>query len=77
MRKVVAYELLSLDGVAEEPRDYITDFDAAVQANLDRVIADQDAVLLRRRTWDDGPPSGPRATSSRSRVSSTASRSSW
>ena len=53
MRKVVAYELLSLDGVAEEPRDYITNFDDAMQANLDRVIADQDAVLLGRGQWDE------------------------
>jgi dihydrofolate reductase len=53
VRKVVAYELLSLDGVAEHPRDYITDFDDAMQANLGRVIADQDAVLLGRRTWDE------------------------
>ena len=53
MRKVVAYELLSLDGVAEEPTDYITDWDDEVDANLGRVIAGQDAVLLGRRTWDD------------------------
>ena len=53
MRKVVAYELLSLDGVAEDPMDYITDWDDEMDANLGRVIADQDAVLLGRRTWDD------------------------
>lgn len=53
MRKVVAYELLSLDGVAESPMDYITDWDDAMQLNLGRVIADQDAVLLGRRTYDD------------------------
>ena len=62
MRKVVAYELLSLDGVAEEPRDYITDFDDAMQANLGRVIADQDAVLLGRRTWDDWAAFWPKST---------------
>jgi dihydrofolate reductase len=53
VRKVVAYELLSLDGVAEKPNDYITDWDDEVEAHLGRVIADQDAVLLGRRTWDD------------------------
>lgn len=53
MRKVVAYELLSLDGVAEDPPDYITDWDDAMDENLGRVIADQDAVLLGRQTWDD------------------------
>ncbi len=53
MRKIVAYELLSLDGVAEEPTDYITDWDEEMDANVARVIAHQDAVLLGRRTWDD------------------------
>ena len=53
MRKVVSYELLSLDGVAEDPMDYITDWDDEMEANLAGVIADQDAVLLGRQTWDD------------------------
>jgi dihydrofolate reductase len=53
VRKVVAYELLSLDGVAEEPTNYITDWDDEVDAHLAGVIADQDAVLLGRRTWDE------------------------
>ena len=53
MRKVVAYELLSLDGVAEHPDEFVTDFDDAMDENLDRVIATQDAVLLGRRTYDD------------------------
>jgi dihydrofolate reductase len=53
MRKVVAYELLSLDGVAEHPREFITEFDEAMSENLGRVIASQDAVLLGRRTYDD------------------------
>jgi dihydrofolate reductase len=53
VRKVIAYELLSLDGVAEEPTDYITDFDDEMEANLAAVIAGQDTVLLGRRTWDD------------------------
>ncbi len=53
MRKVVAYELLSLDGVAEQPDEFITDFDDVMRDNLGRVIATQDAVLLGRRTYDD------------------------
>ena len=53
MRKVVVYELLSLDGVAEHPMEFVTNWDAAMQENLGRVIATQDAVLLGRRTYDD------------------------
>ena len=53
MRKVVAYELLSLDGVAERPDEFVTDFDDVMRKNLDRVIATQDAVLLGRRTYDE------------------------
>ena len=53
MREVVAYELLSLDGVAEQPMEFITDFDEVMRDNLGRVIAAQDAVLLGRRTYDD------------------------
>jgi dihydrofolate reductase len=53
MRKVVAYELLSLDGVAERPDEFVTDFDDVMRENLGRVIAAQDAVVLGRRTYDD------------------------
>lgn len=53
MRKVVAYELLSLDGVAEQPNDFITEWDDAMDENLGRVIGTQDAVVLGRRTYDD------------------------
>lgn len=53
MRRVVAYELLSLDGVAEQPDDFITDFDDVMEQNLGRVIAAQDVVLLGRRTYDE------------------------
>jgi dihydrofolate reductase len=53
MRKVVLYELLSLDGVAESPDGFFLDFDDVMRENLHRVIADQDAVLLGRRTYDD------------------------
>jgi dihydrofolate reductase len=53
VRKVVAYELLSLDGVAEQPDEFITDFDEVMGKNLARVIVSQDAVILGRRTYDD------------------------
>jgi dihydrofolate reductase len=53
MRKVVAYELLSLDGVAERPDEFLTDFDDVMRENLGRVIATQNAVVLGRRTYDD------------------------
>jgi dihydrofolate reductase len=52
-RKIVVYELLSLDGVTEQPDEFITDFDNEMRDNLGRVIATQDAVLLGRRTYDD------------------------
>jgi dihydrofolate reductase len=53
VRKVVVYELVSLDGVAERPDDFITDWDDAMQANLGEVIAAQDAVILGRRSYDE------------------------
>lgn len=53
MRKVVAYQLLSLDGVAEAPDAFITTWDEAMDANLAAVIGTQDAVVLGRRSYDD------------------------
>jgi dihydrofolate reductase len=56
MRKVVVYELLSLDGVAEGPLGFFndfTDFDELMAENLGRVIGSQDTVLLGRRTYDE------------------------
>jgi dihydrofolate reductase len=53
VRKVVVYEFLSFDGVAEQPDEFITDFDDVMEDNLARVIATQDAVLLGRQTYDD------------------------
>lgn len=53
MRKVVAYELLSLDGVAEQPDAFFLEFDEVMRENLRRVIATQDVVLLGRRTYDE------------------------
>jgi dihydrofolate reductase len=51
VRKIVVYELLSLDGVAEAPDSFIADWDDAMNANLAAVIAAQDAVILGRRSY--------------------------
>ena len=53
MRKVVVYELSALDGVAEAPDGFITNWDDAMDANLAEVIATQDAVILGRRSYDE------------------------
>ena len=53
MRKIVVYELLSLDGVAEAPDTFFADWDGAMDANLARVIATQDAVILGRRSYTE------------------------
>jgi dihydrofolate reductase len=52
MRNVVLYQLLSLDGVAEEPSDWVFDSDEAIFDHLGRVIANQDDVLLGRGTYE-------------------------
>ena len=52
MRKVVVYELLSLDGVAEAP-DTFFGWDDALDAELAAVIGTQDAVILGRRSYDE------------------------
>lgn len=52
MRDVVLYTLISLDGVAEEPGDWMFEADEQVFANLARVITTQDDVLLGRGTYD-------------------------
>ena len=53
MRKVVVYELLSLDGVAESPDGFFTDWDDVMDANGAALIATQDAVILGRRSYDE------------------------
>ena len=52
MRKVVLYQLHSLDGVAEEPSDWMFDAGEAVFDNLGGIIATQDDILLGRGTYD-------------------------
>ena len=53
MRKVVVYELVSLDGVAEDPDSFLDDWDDIMDANLAAVIATQDAVILGRRSYSE------------------------
>jgi len=53
MRTIVAYLLVSLDGVAEEPSDFITEWDQEMDQNLADVISTQDAVLLGRHMYEE------------------------
>jgi len=53
VRKVVVYTLISLDGVAEAPEVFVTEFDQAMEENLADVIGSQDAVVLGRRMFDE------------------------
>ena len=52
MRRVVLVHMWSLDGVAEEPSDWLFDVDRAIFDNLAEVIGSQDAVLLGHGTYD-------------------------
>ena len=52
VRTLTSYLLLSLDGVAEEPGDWMFEADGDVFANLARVIGTQSDVLLGRATYD-------------------------
>ena len=53
MRRLVAYELVSLDGVAEDPDAFMLEWDQDMDDNLGRVIGTQDTVLLGRRTYEE------------------------
>jgi dihydrofolate reductase len=53
MRKVVAFEFLSLDGVAEGPDRFFTAWDDVVDEAGTALIATQDAVVLGRRSYDE------------------------
>ena len=52
MRKIVVYELLSLDGVAD-PAEIFPGWDDGWDAELAAVIETQDAVILGRRTYTE------------------------
>ena len=53
MRKVVAFQFLSLDGVAERPDSFLTDWDDVMDASGATLITTQDAVILGRRSYDE------------------------
>ena len=53
MRPVVLYTLLSLDGVAESPDQFVFDWDDRLDGKLADVIAEQDAVLLGHQMYDE------------------------
>lgn len=53
MRPVVLYTLLSLDGDAKAPDEFVLDWDAELDANLAEVIGRQDAVLLGRNMYEE------------------------
>ncbi|MDT7539481.1 MAG: hypothetical protein QOI82_3066 [Actinomycetota bacterium] len=53
MRRVVVFEFLSVDGVAEQPDRFFTDWDDVVDQAGTELIATQDAVILGRRSYDE------------------------
>ena len=61
MRKVVLYELMSVDGVAEEPDSWLFDVDEEFMDNLATVIELQDDVVLGRRRYDEWADYWPRS----------------
>ena len=62
MRNVVLYQLLALDGVAEEPGNWLFEGGDELMANLARVIARQDTVVMGRGTYDYWVDFWPTAT---------------
>jgi dihydrofolate reductase len=53
MRRVVVYALVSVDGVAEDPDQFLFQFDEVMEANLGELIGTQDAVVLGRKMYDE------------------------
>lgn len=62
MRKIVGYLLMSLDGVVEEPSDWLEHFDEDADQNMVEVINAQDAVLLGRVMYQQWAAHWPTAT---------------
>ncbi len=63
-RNVVLYELMSLDGYADDPGEgeWFGDADARLMDFLGDVIGSQDTVLLGRRTYEKWAPHWPTST---------------
>src|SRR5262249_40512705 len=54
MRKVVSYVVYSLDGVAQDPQNFVFDrFDPEMMSYLKALIDRQDAILLGRVTYEE------------------------
>jgi dihydrofolate reductase len=53
VRSIVVYELLSLDGIAEDPDRFFPEWDDALDAHLAAVISTQDTVILGRRSYTE------------------------
>ncbi len=63
MSKIVVSYFLSLDGVAENPDTFLTDWDDDVMdANMSAAIDRQDAVILGRRSYDEWVGFWPEST---------------
>lgn len=62
MRKVVGYLLMTLDGVVEEPSEWLEHFDEDLTENMVEVINAQDAVLLGRVMYQQWATYWPTAT---------------
>ena len=62
MRKVVGYLLMALDGVVEDPGEWLEDFDEDMRENMVEVINAQDAVLLGRVMYQEWATYWPTAT---------------
>jgi dihydrofolate reductase len=64
LRNVVLYELMSLDGVADDPGEgeWFGDADERLMENLSQVISTQDTVLLGRRTYEKWAVDWPAST---------------
>ena len=63
-RRVVVYELMSLDGFADDPGEgeWFRDADENLLHFLAETISSQDTVLLGRRTYEKWAPYWPTAT---------------
>lgn len=62
MRKVVGYLLMTLDGVVEEPGEWLEHFDEDMREDMVEVINAQDAVLLGRVMYQEWATYWPTAT---------------
>ena len=64
MRKVVGYLLMTLDGVVEEPGEWLEHFDEEMKETIVEVINAQDAVLLGRVMYQEWAAYWPTDTDS-------------